>query len=384
MLRLKSILQQIKKQQRELADHCGLSDATIAQLINHNQWPKCISETALKEKIEHFLWLNGCHEFEEIYNVGLEGGNPQTPDHQSNQPPEGNDMLLRKQTLTPAAKKLFGIPKNPFDELQATDDMWISPDIREVREAMFSTAKHGGFLAVTGESGSGKTTTFMDLEERILQEKQPILLMKPHVLATEDNDKKGKTLKVSHIAENMMRTLAPLAPLRISQEARFAQLEAALRDSYASGYRHCLVIEEAHSLPLPTLKHLKRILELRQGFNRLVSIILIGQPELLMKLSERNSEVREVVQRCEVMTLHPIKPEYLGDFLSYRLKRAGIKLADVIDNKGIDAMINRLVASNGASQLYPLAIGNFVVSAMNIAATIGAPIIDADIVKEVV
>lgn len=386
MLKLKNILQQMKKTQHSLADYCGFSDATIAQLINHEQWPKGVAAIDLRDGIVEFLSEHGLDAYEQqpFQKVELECSNTQAPDHQSNQSVEDIDMLLRKQTLTPAAKKLFGIPKNPFEELQETGDMWISPDIREVRESMFSTAKHGGFLALVGESGSGKTTTFMDLEERILDEKQPILLMKPHVLATEDNDKKGKTLKVSQIAENMIRTISPLAALRISQEARFAQLEAALRDSYASGYRHCLVIEEAHSLPLPTLKHLKRILELRQGFSRLVSIILIGQPELLMKLSERNSEVREVVQRCEVMTLHPIKPEHLGDFLSYRLKRAGIKLADVIDNTGIAAMIQRLVSSNGASQLYPLAVGNFVVSAMNIAAKIGAPIIDADIINEVV
>jgi type II secretory pathway predicted ATPase ExeA len=392
MLKLKKVLADIGVLQNALAKQLELSPAAVAQIINHNHWPKG-QTTELRRKILAFLAVfNAANEA--VFEVekeplrsnatALNNTSNNNLTSTNNMPLEGDDMLLRKQTLIPAAKKLFGVLRNPFDDLQEADDMWVSPDIRAVREAMFQTAKNGGFLAVVGESGSGKTTIFMDLEERILNEKLPIILMKPYVLAAEDNDKKGKTLKVAHIAERMLRAIAPLAPMRISQEARFAQLEAALRDSFASGYRHCLVIEEAHSLPLPTLKHLKRILELRQGFSKLVSIILIGQPELLMKLSERNSEVREVVQRCEVVTLMPIESSKLADFLSYRLGRAGKKLSDVFDNSGIDMIIQRLVSNKGTSQLYPLAVGNFVVSAMNIAAQLGAPVIDADIVKEVV
>ena len=69
------------------------------------------------------------------------------------------------------------------------------------------------------------------------------------------------------------------------------------------------MIEEAHGLPLPTLKHLKRFFELKNGFERLLGIVLIGQTELAQKLSENNPAVREVVQRCEVVTLLPLTTE---------------------------------------------------------------------------
>jgi type II secretory pathway predicted ATPase ExeA len=144
------------------------------------------------------------------------------------------------------------------------------------------------------------------------------------------------------------------------------------------------VIEEAHSMPITSLKHLKRILELQIGFTKLVSVILIGQPELMVKLSERNAEVREVVQRCEIAKLQPMAAQLLEDFLTYRFGRTGKKLIDVIDQTGITQIAERLVSKSGASQLYPLAIGNFMLAAMNIAAKIGQPVIDAAIIDEVV
>ncbi|HGP4460305.1 TPA: AAA family ATPase, partial [Pseudomonas aeruginosa] len=66
---------------------------------------------------------------------------------------------------------------------------------------------------------------------------------------------KGKTLRVTHIAEAMMAAVAPLERPKSSPEARFAQLHRALKVSHAAGFKHVLIIEEAHSLPIATLKH---------------------------------------------------------------------------------------------------------------------------------
>lgn len=395
MLNVKEALEKKAIKQAALARHCEVSPATIAQALNHNLWPKR-SEDELKGKIIGFLNTHGVAVNDPFAEVKVEVepvcGNTPAPDQSStfnnkdsnDQSQEDNDMLLRKQTLTPEAKRAFAVMRNPFGDIESAEEMWVSPDIRYVRESMMQTAKHGGFLAVIGESGAGKTSVMLDLEARIEQEKLPIIIVKPYVLAAEDSDKKGKTLKSTHIAEALLSTVAPLEKIKMSPEARFRQLHRALQGSHASGYRHCLVIEEAHSLPIPTLKHLKRILELQQGFTKLVSVILIGQPELLEKLSERNPEVREVVQRCEVATLYPIATDKLREYLDFRLGRFNKKASDLFDDSGIDAIAARLVARSGASQLYPLAVGNFVVSAMNMAARLGMDAIDADIVKEVV
>lgn len=299
-------------------------------------------------------------------------------------------MLLPKQTLQPETRKAFNLFRDPFDDLHCAQDMWVSPDIRYVREIMYQTARHGGFIAVVGETGAGKSTLRRDLVNRIAEGGDQVIIIEPYVLSSEDNDTKGKSLKSTHIAESMMAAVAPLAKPKSSPEARFAQLHKALKESHAAGYRHCLVIEEAHSLPIPTLKHLKRILELEVGFIKLVSIIMIGQPELNVKLSERNADVREVVQRCERVTLAPIEGNRLEEFLRFRFDRAGKAMGEVIDASGIQAIAERLSQPSRrggrdetVSMLYPLAIGNLVVAAMNLAAQLGVPMITADVVKGV-
>lgn len=392
MLALKQTLNDLGVLQTKLAIHCNVSDAAIAQLLNHHLWPKTTEKAQeLRTKILDFLKdYDAANEsvFEVVEAkavVRLQSvPQPTKPTSNKTESEEDDHMLLRRQSLTPAAKRHFGLVRNPFCDLQSADDMWISPDIRYVRETMLSTAKNGGFLALVAESGSGKTTVVTDLEQRITSEKLPIIIIKPYVLAAEETDHKGTMLKSAHVAESILRNLAPNAPVRISPEARFRQLHTALINSHEAGYSHCLVIEEAHSMPITSLKHLKRILELQVGFTKLVSVILIGQPELMIKLSERNAEVREVVQRCEVVNLPPMAPQLLEEFLTYRFKRADKKLADVIDASGITKIVERLATKNGVSQLYPLAVGNFMIAAMNIAAAVGSPIINDEIIEEVV
>ncbi|NMX60224.1 AAA family ATPase [Pseudomonas sp. WS 5079] len=393
MLKLKRLLQGVGRAQSALADSLGISEAAVAQLLNHSLWPRSLNSTELQGRIRVFLVESGANDtdiasaFEE---VDLPCANTTVPALKEEPSGEDEPMLLPKQTLLPPTRKAFGLFRDPFDDLSCAQDMWTSPDIRYVREAMYQTARHGGFLAVEGESGAGKSTLRRDLVNRLAEKNDPVIIIEPYVLASEDNESRGKALKSTHIAESMMAAVAPLAKPKSSPEARFAQLHKALKESHAAGYRHCLLIEEAHSLPISTLKHLKRILELEVGFTKLVSIIIIGQPELGVKLSSRNADVREVAQRCERIQLPPVEGARLEEFLKFRFERAGKALGEVIDASGIKAVATRLSQSTRQagrdetiSYLYPLAIGNLVIAAMNLAANLGAPLVTAEFVMGV-
>lgn len=396
MLKLKSVLADHQIKQSALASHLGLSQATVAQLLNHGQWPKSLDREALQGEIAFFLNESGVSSsywdsedlFETVKEVDQSCSNTTDPEPQANL--EEENMLLRKQGLTQATRKHFSLFRDPFSEdIQSHEDVFASPDIRYVREAMFQTAKHGGFMAIVGESGAGKSTLRRDLIDRIQREGQSIIVIEPYVLALEDNDIKGKTLKASHIAEAILATLSPLENPKRSPEARFRQLHRALRDSRRAGHSHVLIIEEAHALPIPTIKHLKRFFELEDGFKKLLSIVLIGQPELAMKLSEQNQEVREVVQRCEVVTLAPLIDGQLEAYLKFKLDRIGKPLADLIDASGIAAIRERLTIAGqrkGQSEMslcYPLAVGNLLTAAMNKATEYGFPLVTGDVVKGV-
>lgn len=391
MLKLKNVLQQAGCKQADLAKALKVSPATVAQLVNHNQWPKTLPAESIREMVQGFLQEHGVSA--EAIGTAFESAEPardSAPAPQGSSTSKEEVMLLRRQGLFPAAKKHFGLFRDPFaDDVQSYEDVFVSPDIRYVREAIFQTAKHGGFMAVTGESGAGKSTLRRDLIDRIGRESQPIIVVEPYVLGMEDNDQKGKTLKALHIAEAILNTVAPLEHVKRSPEARFRQLHRVLRDSRRAGNSHVLIIEEAHGLSIPTIKHLKRFFELEDGFKKLLSIVLIGQPELKLKLSETNHEVREVVQRCEVVELAPLDSR-LEDYLKFKMDRIGKPLSEVIDASGIEALRAKLTIStnrrdrhDAVSLLYPLAVGNLLTASMNLAAEIGAPTVNADVVREV-
>ncbi len=362
--------------QANLASHLGISKSSVNLIVNHNQYPKNPPKAVLIPAINQFFTDRGI-QFSH------------TSDTQTNQTTTQEDdlMLLRKQTLNQTAKKHFGLFTNPFTgDIKSSAELYQSADTAYVRESMYHTAKHGGFIAVTGESGAGKTTLKRDLIDRLKRAEQQVIVIQPYILATEDNDIKGKTLKSAHIAEAILHALLPLDKPYRSPEARFRQVHNALKESHKAGNKHVLIIEEAHSLPLPTLKHLKRFFELEDGYDKLLGIILIGQNELALKLSEQNPHIREVVQRCEIVTLEPIAPNELTAYLTTRLPQD--KLDKIIDNTGIQAIINRLVRTDKQgkvtqSLLYPLAIGNLLTGAMNKASEIGIPVINADLINEV-
>lgn len=375
-MRLKRLLSDHGLRQTALARAVGVSDAAIAQIINHGLWPKRRDANALRDAILSFLADRGITDTASAFEAQAT-----VTDHSQ------EDSMLRKQLLTPGAKKHFGLFRDPFtDDLQSHEDVYLSRDVRYVREAMAQTARHGGFMAVIGESGAGKSTLRRDLIDRIGRESWPVIVIEPYVLGMEDNDKRGKTLKAAHIAEAILAAVAPLERPRQSPEARFRQIHRVLKDSARSGNAHVLVIEEAHGLSTPTIKHLKRFFELEDGFRKLLSVVLIGQPELRLKLSETNHEVREVVQRCEVVELAPLD-DGLEEYLTFRLGRIGKALPDVADTGAIAALRDRLSAAVGRggrmSLLYPLAVGNLLTAAMNLAAALGVPQVTADVIREV-
>ena len=298
-----------------------------------------------------------------------------------------NEMLLQNAALTPKAREHFGLPRNTFvDDVQSSDDVFQTPSVRYVRNSLLDCALHHGFVAIVGESGAGKSTLAEDLEERIRVEGKEIVVIRPYVLAMEENDSKGKTLKSGQIAEAVIRTLDPQASLRSSPEARFRQVHQLLKASAQGKRRHLILIEEAHCLPVATLKHLKRWLEIKDGLRRLVGVALIGQPELRSRLASGSAEVREVAQRCELVELEPLDAELEG-YLRHKFARFDLKYEDVFAPDAADAIRARLVhiprggkPTDARSECYPLVVNNLVCRAMNAATRMGWPQVDAQVI----
>lgn len=393
MLRLKSILAAAAVLTSEAALAAGISRSALSQILNNDYWPKTTPRAQVESALQVFLQSRGIAAagcFEVVPDREL-GGNDPAPGSLIDTT-KGVDMLLRKQRLSQHAKAHFKLARDPFAHDPAEpDDVFMTPKLREVLADMESALLNGRFIAVSGESGSGKTTLRELLEERLKD--RSVKIIKPYVLGMEDSDKVGKTLRVSHIEEAIIRTLDPTERIKRSSEARGHQVHELLK---SAGCPCAIVIEEAHSLPIPTLKHFKRLRELKDGQRQLLGVLLIGQQELEDKLGINKKEVREVMQRCELVRLEPLG-KHLEDYLTHRFARAGIVQAgQVFDPTAIMAIGDSLkdslsqkvrqgektfVQTTEVSLLYPLAVGNLAVAAMNMAADLGMAKVTGDAVQ---
>lgn len=396
-LNLKRVLTVLSVSQKDIADACGVSTALISQLCNHGLWPrKNPSREALRSAIENCLRKAGAeealvaHAFEEWPRARVNAPEADAP-HSTDEHPtteEDEHMLLRNETLTHEAREHFGLVRSPFvDDIATLADVFASPSTRRARAALMDAALNQGFVALVGESGSGKTTLREELEERIRLEGKPVIVIKPYVMEMESSDARGNVMKSGQIAEAIIHTLDPGATVRSSTQARARQVHALLTSSQQAGYSNLLIVEEAHRMPKSTLRHLKSFMEMKHGLRRLLGVVLIGQPELDMTLSDKLADVREIVQRCERREMLPLDDD-LQPYLAHKLARVGAKLDEVFADDACDAIRARLVRiprggsrAEAHSICYPLVVNNLVVRALNAAAAVQFPRVNAQVVR---
>lgn len=368
----------------------AISPATFSLILSLQKFPTSIPEHAIRETVDAVLRDRGVPEEEIAEAWSIDVGFDPSADAQatsrkqalaqsnanSNQG-EPPFHLPENTMLSPAAKEHFRLAAHPFiDDVRSAADVYVSKDQRYVRESMYYAAKHSGLLAVVGESGAGKSTLRRDLVERIRRDEVPISVIQPKTI-----DKTALT--AAHICDAIILDLSTEAP-RLSLEAKARQVERILTSSAASSNLHVMIIEEAHDLSTATLKYLKRFWELEDGFRKLLGIVLVAQPELLLKLDERkNPDLREFIRRCEIATLKSLNGN-LEEYLALKFKRVGRALSDVFEPDAFDAIRARLTRRrlNGEveSHLYPLVVQNLVAKAMNEAADLTFQKINAKLI----
>jgi len=407
---LKRVLARRRISQLELARHLvqaggrragqPFSDSAISLMLNHGDWPGATPAAELRDQIERFLREKGVpeEEIEVAWRVDEEPPVTRRGRFPSERPrkrrrarnackpgrataPYEGPQLPEADMLTEPARRHFKLFRDPFvDDVQGPDDVFLAEEQHYVREALYQTARFGGFLAVIGESGAGKTTLRRDLLDRIRREDLPITPIQPRIID------KGR-LTAGAICDAIVGDVSQERP-RATLEHKARQVERLLTGSSRAGNSHVLIIEEAHDLAVPTLKYLKRFWELEDGFRKLLAIILIGQPELAAKLDERqNWAAREVIRRCEIVVLKPLNGD-LEAYLKLKFGRLNRELDAIFEPDAFDAIRKRLTrhvrgSDKPESMHFPLVVNNLVVKALNLAAELGVERITADVVREV-
>ncbi|MDP2008210.1 MAG: AAA family ATPase [Rubrivivax sp.] len=392
----------------DMSDATGISRTAIAGLLT-NTWPvkteaqqirsallELMAERgATDDELATLFHARGHHQADGVPRLaGTTSSRPgQVPPapttHKPASPggePEDEDMLPMKAVLSPAARRHFKLLANPFDGQVRNDaQMFRGAEYDYVAEAAWQCAQTSGFVAIVGESGAGKTTVLEDLEARLEREQRRLLVFKPSVLGMEESERKGHTLKSADILHAIIAVLAPDQPVPVTMQARTLRARKLLSASASMGTDHLLVVEEAHCMPDATLKHLKRLHEQRDGRRSLLGILLLAQPELKGRLlrGTLDGSLREVAQRCELVELLPLASD-IKPYLQTRATAVGVDINRLITDDGVAALLDRLAikdAKKAVSLAYPLAVNNLMIRALNKAADIGAPVVDAGVVK---
>lgn len=380
---LQDLIKDFGLKQARLAEACGISDAAISQLIRHGHLPKRNPKDVLASLTEALVkaGVDAGSVKEALESLTQTQETPETQDDTE----ERIAMILKRQSMTQQARQTFGLLRDPFDDPQTPEAVYLSPQSRYVREAMRDAAVNGNFLAVVGQSGSGKSTLKSELCEYLTENEKSVIVIEPYVLtmALTDNGA-GKPMKTHHIIEAIINKVEPSAKTNGSQELMSQRVHDVLIRSTRTAKKHVLIIEEAHDLHTQTLKALKRFWELKDGMKRLLSIILIGQTELGDRLQRASADVREVVQRCDVVTLPPL-PD-IGEFIRHRFASAGMDADAIFTEDAMDELRQRLIVGKdktgkGEDMAYPLAVSNLATCCINFAAKNGLRHVDADVVR---
>jgi type II secretory pathway predicted ATPase ExeA len=147
------------------------------------------------------------------------------------------------------------------------------------------------------------------------------------------------------------------------------------------------MIEEAHDLSIQTLKYLKRFWEMEDGFKKLLSIILIGQDEMKVKLDEsKNWEAREVIRRMEILEMEPLRGgKEIAGYLDKKFSRIKKDRNTIFTDEACEALSRKLLRQTRNNTVYsiayPLNINNMARRAMNLAASIEIKAVDADVIN---
>lgn len=404
-LRLKDVMLKHGISQSVIADGVlqtggrPVSKTTISFILNYGYFPRGTPVDTIKGQIADFLRAHKvpedeiaiCWEVSDedqtksrmpigVHLRALEARSPKKAEPKQAQEIDFQPMEI--EMLSPAAKRHFKLFRDPFvDDVAGPDDVFLSEDQRYVLEAMMQTAKAGGITAIIGESGSGKTTLRKLFQNRIARDGQAIRVIFPHTL---DKTK----LSTGQICQAIIRDIEEDSQIRSSLEAQSRQVKEVLLRSSRAGNKHVLMIEEAHDLSIQTLKYLKRFHEIESddGFGKVLSIVLVAQPELRIKLDvSRHPEAREFINRCEVASLSPLY-EQLKTYVTHKFERVGIS-PTFIEDSAYDAIRERWTKVDPTTRaiknnLYPLIVNNTITRALNRAAELGLPVINAELIKD--
>ena len=239
-------------------------------------------------------------------------------------------------------EKFFGFRERPFDLTPNPRYLVLTPTHREALSNLeYGIASRKGITLLIGEAGSGKTTLIRTAISHQPDQVHCVHLSNPALLRDEFVEMIADRFGLSDRA-------------RTSKTALLIELEALLVQRRAAGATTVLIVDEAQSLSYELLEELRLMANIETDSEKLLSVIIAGQPELAERLNDpllRQLKQR-IALRCE---LRPLDGHETAAYLAGRIKAAGGVAAHVFTREAVTTIHKR---SGGIARLISVLADN--------------------------
>ncbi len=231
--------------------------------------------------------------------------------------------------------EFFGISDKPFQITPDTRFLYLTPRHRDgLAHLLYGADEAGGFILLTGEVGTGKTMLCRSVLEQMPDHVNVALILNPRQSSKE---------LIASICDELN---IPYRRSTTSLKYLVDRLNLYLLKQHAQGKRTVLVVDEAQNLRAEVLEQIRLLTNLEVATQKLLQIILIGQPELQAILAR--PELRQLTQRITArFHLTPLSKEETAAYIRHRLQIVGFK--GELFSKGAVQIVHQL--SDGVPRL---------------------------------
>jgi general secretion pathway protein A len=216
-------------------------------------------------------------------------------------------------------ESFYGLKENPFNVTPNPEFIYLGEHHREaLAQLLYGVREKKGFIVITGEVGTGKTTLVHYLLEKMdgNGHNRTAFLFNPR-------------LTVNDFIQYILKDLGVRVQGKTKGEY-LHNLHRYLLNAYRKDERVVLIVDEAHSLDPELLEEIRLLSNLETSKSKLIQIVLIGQPELDRTLSR--PEFRQLRQRINLRYyLPPLSEKETREYIEKRLRIAGAKESPFTD-----------------------------------------------------
>jgi general secretion pathway protein A len=219
-------------------------------------------------------------------------------------------------------ESFYGLKEKPFNLLPDPEYLYMSQGHENAyTHLVYAITENKGFVVISGEVGSGKTTLINYLLEKIDQDIQVGLI---------NNTAVPPTQFIKMVCQEFELNIDGL-----DQAGMLDRFQGFLLREFAERKRVILILDEAQNLPAKTLEQIRMFSNLEAEKHHLIQMILVGQPELRIKLQRR--DLRQFAQRVTVHChLEGLKGEEVSQYIRYRLTAAGATNLEIFTEEACD------------------------------------------------